>query len=117
MLLDKGFILPSKLVDGSPAFLGTLDPKAGPPTAANDSASVPANGVATIAAFANDRTNDGALLPASFLHGRNGSVQQLPNGNFEYRPFPDFRGTDKFDYWVRNRQGVVAKATVSLTVN
>lgn len=117
MLLSSGFALPSKLVDGSAAFQGTLDPKAGPPTPANDSASVPANGVVTIAAFANDKTNDGALLPAGFLHGRNGSVQQLPNGNFEYRPFPDFRGSDSFDYWVRNRQGVVARARVSITVN
>jgi hypothetical protein len=110
------FAWPTKLLDGSNADQGALDPKAGPPTAANDSASVSANGSVTIVALANDKTNDGKLLPAGHSYARNGNVEHLPNGDFLYKPFPDFRGSDSFDYWVRNRQGVVARATVTITV-
>ena len=110
------FAWPSKLLDGSAADQGSLDVKAGPPTAVNDTASVSANGVVTIAALANDKTNDGKLLASGHGHARNGNVMQLANGDFRYTPFPDFQGTDKFDYWVRNRQGVPARATVTITV-
>ncbi len=111
------FAWPSKLLDGSPADQGSLDPKAAPPSAANDSASVSANGAVVIAALANDRSNDGKLFASGYGHARNGNVAQLANGDFRYTPFPDYRGSDKFDYWVRNRQGVVSKATVTVTVN
>ncbi len=111
------FPWPSQLSNGASADQGKLDPKAGPPTAANDSASVAANGAVTIAALANDRTNDGALIPSGHAFARNGNVMQLSNGSFVYTAFPDFRGKDSFDYWVRNRQGVVARATVNVTVN
>lgn len=112
----SNFSWPSKLLDGSPADQGKLDPKAAPPTANNDSAYVSANGAVKIAALANDRTNDGKLLPSGFTYARNGNVEQLANGDFEYRPYPDFRGTDSFSYWVRNRQGKVSRAKVSVTV-
>ncbi len=111
------FIWPSKLNDGSIADQGLLDPKAGPPTAANDSASVAANGAVTIAVFSNDKTTDGKLLRAGHTHARNGNAFQLANGDFRYTPYPDFRGTDAFTYWIRNRQGVVARATVTVNVN
>lgn len=110
------FSWPSKLKTGAVADQGSLDPKAAAPSLANDAASVAANSAVTIAAFANDRTNDGKLSPASFTHARNGNVAQMPNGDFRYTPFPDFRGTDSFTYWARNRQGVVARATVTVTV-
>lgn len=110
------FPWPTKLIDGSPADQGKLDLKAGPPTASNDSASVSANGAVVIAAFSNDRSNDGKLLQAGHTFARNGNVLQLADGSFRYTPFPDFRGTDNFDYWVRNRQGFVARATVTVSV-
>jgi hypothetical protein len=110
------FAWPSKLLNGLAADQGSLDIKAGPPTAVNDAGSVSANGAVTIAALANDRTNDGKLLASGHGHARDGNVMQLANGDFRYTPFPDFRGTDKFDYWVRNRQGVVARGTVTVTV-
>jgi hypothetical protein len=110
------FPWPSKRLDGTPADQGALDPKAGAPAAANDTASVSANGVVTITALANDKTNDGQLIPSGFTHARNGNVAQLANGSFEYTPYPDFRGVDQFTYWVRNRQGFVSRATVSVTV-
>lgn len=112
-----GFSWPTKTNDGAAANKGSLDPKAAPPTATNDAASVSSNGAVTIAAFGNDRTNDGGLLPAGFTHARNGNVMQLANGSFRYTPFPDFKGQDSFTYWIRNRQGVVARATVTINVN
>lgn len=115
--VPSNFGFPARLVDGTPGDQGALDVKAGPPSASNDSASVAANGAVKINAFANDRSNDGKLGKAGHTLARNGNVMQLADGSFEYRPFPDFRGTDKFDYWVKNRQGVPAKATVTVTVN
>ena len=110
------FAWPSQKLDGSSADQGALDPKAGAPTANDDAVSVPRNGKATIAALANDRSNDGALFPSGFTHARNGNVTQHPNGSFTYAPFPDFAGSDQFTYWVRNRQGVVSRATVRISV-
>lgn len=110
------FAWPAKLLDGSPADQGKLDLKAGPPTAANDSASVAANGSVIITAFANDRTNDGKLLRAGHTFARNGTVSQLADGSFRYTPFPDYRGPDQFNYWIRNREGFVTRATVSVSV-
>lgn len=115
--VPTGFSFPARLLDGAPGDQGTIDVHAGPPSASNDSASVAANGVVRISAFANDRSNDGKLGKAGHTLARNGNVMQLADGSFEYRPFPDFRGMDKFDYWVKNRQGVPAKATVTVAVN
>lgn len=111
------FPWPAKLLDGSPAYQGKLFPAAAAPTAVNDSAQVRANGAVTIPVLANDATNDGLLLPAGFTHARNGNVYQRSNGSFDYTPFPDFTGTDKFTYWVRNREGFVSRATVTVTIN
>ncbi|MCB2112017.1 MAG: cadherin-like domain-containing protein [Parvularculaceae bacterium] len=107
---------PSQLVDGSSADQGRLDPKAPAPTARDDSASVSRNGKATIAVLSNDRSNDGGMTPSGYTYPRNGNVTQLANGSFVYEPFPDFSGSDSFTYWVRNRQGVVARATVNVSV-
>ncbi len=115
--VPSGFAFPARLFDGSAGDQGTLDIRAGAPSPANDTARVSADGSVRINAFANDRSNDGGLKPAGHTFPRNGNIMQLPDGTFEYRPFPDFRGTDRFDYWVKNRQGVPAKATVTVTVS
>lgn len=115
--VPSNFGFPARRVDGSPGDQGTLDIKVGPPVAVNDTANVAANGAVKINAFANDRSNDDRLGSAGHTLPRNGNIMQLADGSFEYRPFPDFRGADRFDYWVKNRQGVPAKATVSITVN
>lgn len=111
------FPWPAALLDGSPANQGKLFPATPPPTAVSDAATVRANGVVTVPVLANDATNDGLLLPAGYTHARNGNVSQRANGSFDYTPFPDFRGADKFTYWVRNREGFVSRATVTITVN
>jgi hypothetical protein len=115
--VPSGFTFPSRLIDGSAASQGTLDIRVAAPSPSNDSASVAANGSVKINALANDRSNDGGLKPAGHTLPRNGNVMQLADGTFDYRPFPDFRGTDRFEYWVKNRQGAPAKATVTVTVN
>jgi len=111
------FPWPSKLRDGSPADQGALDPKAAAPAANADVASVAANGSVVIAAFANDKSADGRLIASGHAFPRNGNAMQRADGSFVYTPYPDFRGNDQFVYWVRNRQGVLARGTVSVTVN
>lgn len=111
------FPWPATLKDGTPAYQGKLFPAAGPPTALDDSARVNANGVVVIPVLANDATNDGLLVFSGYTHARNGNVYQRSDGRFEYAPFPDFSGADQFTYWVRNREGFVSRATVSITVN
>ncbi|MEK7265817.1 MAG: Ig-like domain-containing protein [Pseudomonadota bacterium] len=111
------FPWPTTLRNGSPAYQGKLTAIQTPPTASNDFVQTSANSMVVISATANDTTNDGVLLPSGYTHARNGNVYQRLNGAFEYTPFPDFRGTDQFTYWVRNRQGIVSRATVSVTVN
>jgi hypothetical protein len=115
--VPSGFAFPDRLVDGSAGDQGALDIRAGAPSPGDDAARVAAGGSVRINVFANDRSNDGGLRRAGNTLPRNGNVMQLPDGTFDYRPFPDFRGTDQFDYWVKNRQGVPAKATVRVTVN
>lgn len=115
--VPSGFDFPARLVDGSAGDQGRLDIRAGAPNPANDAARVSADGSVRIDAFANDRSNDGGLKGAGHTLPRNGNIVQRADGTFDYRPFPDFRGTDQFDYWVKNRQGVPAKATVTVTVN
>lgn len=111
-----GFPWPSRLTNGAAAYQGTLDPNAAAPTANNDTASVNAGGSVRIRVFANDSSNDGKLLPAGHTTARNGAAEQRANGDFIYTPYPGFTGTDKFNYWVRNRQGVVSRASVTVTV-
>ncbi|HBS31615.1 MAG TPA: hypothetical protein DEA40_07705 [Parvularcula sp.] len=115
--VPSGFNFPARLLDGTPGDQGLMDVKAGPPAPADDRASVAAGGAVTINALANDRSNDGKLRNAGHTLPRNGNIMQRDDGSFEYRPFPDFRGADRFDYWVKNRQGVPAKATVTVAVN
>lgn len=115
--LDSRISFPSKLNDGSPADQGSLDPKAAPPTAGADAASVAANGSVSIPVLSNDRSTDGKLVHAGYAFPREGRVQQLADGRLKYTPFPNFKGKDSFTYWVRNRQGLVSAAKVTVTVN
>lgn len=110
------FQWPSTRTDGSPALQGVVSTQAAPPSAANDTATVSANSTVLIPALSNDSTNDGVLATAGYTPARNGNVSQRADGSFDYAPYPDFRGSDRFDYWVRNRQGAVARATVAITV-
>jgi hypothetical protein len=106
---------PATRLDGKPAYLGLVNPSAAPPIAVADSASVGANGVVAINAIANDSSADGKRVNA-YTPARNGNVRLLPDGRLEYRPFPEFRGNDFFDYWVVNREGAPSKARVSISV-
>lgn len=112
------FPWPTTLKDGSPAYQGKLFPAAAPPIALDDTAQVKANGAAVvIPVLANDASSDGLLVFSGYTHARNGNVYQRSDGRYEYTPFPDFAGNDQFTYWVRNREGFVSRATVSITVN
>jgi len=113
---STGFNLPDTLLSGASAYQGKIFPAFAPPTANDDFASVAAGGSVTILPMANDITNDGALFEAGYTPARNGNVYQFSSGNFEYTPYPGFTGVDQFNYWVRNRQGFVQKATITVTV-
>jgi hypothetical protein len=115
--VPDGFGFPARLIDGAAGDQDAIDVKALPPSPSDDAARVAANGSVKINALANDRSNDGGLKPAGYTYPRNGNVTQARDGTFDYRPFPDFRGTDRFEYWVKNRQGVPAKAVVTVTVS
>lgn len=115
--LRDSFPWPSKLIDGSAADQGALDPNATPPVAQDDSVTVSANATTVIRVTANDSSNDGALNASGHTYAKYGNVALRRDGDYEYTPYPDFTGTDQFTYWVRNRQGFVDRGTVNITVN
>ncbi len=110
------FPWPATRLDGSPADLGRYRRLVGAPAAANDYLSSPANTPVLIDAFANDTSVDGVVIASGHTYARNGNVRQLASGAFEYAPYPDFTGVDRFSYFVRNGQGFVARAFVTVRV-
>jgi hypothetical protein len=110
------FPWPAMRLDGMPADQGRYRPLVGAPTAANDYVATPANGAVLIDAFANDSSADGVVIASGHTHARNGNVRQLGDGSFEYAPYPDFRGVDRFSYWIRNHHGFVARGIVTVRV-
>ncbi len=92
-----------------------------PPTAADDVASVKANGSVTIDVLANDADADGSLDIATVIVSTppvNGSAMVEADGRITYAPAVDFTGADSFAYTVGDGDGgVSAPATVQVTVN
>ena len=83
------------------------------PVAANDSASVNANGAATIAVTGNDSgLISGIAVTQQPAHGT-AAVDGL---NVEYTPAHDYFGNDNFKYTATGPGGTSAAATVSITV-
>lgn len=113
---DSYFPWPSTRLDGSPADQGRYRPLLSAPSAANDYIRAVANAPVVIDAFANDSSADGVVLASGHTYARNGNVRQLADGSFEYSPYPDFRGVDRFAYWIRSRQGDVARGVVTIRV-
>ncbi|RYG58339.1 MAG: tandem-95 repeat protein, partial [Alphaproteobacteria bacterium] len=70
--------------------------------------------------LANDNDPEGSVLNSasiiSFTQPANGSVTRDASGNFIYNPNNTFRGTDTFTYTIRDAQGDVATATISIRV-
>ena len=70
--------------------------------------------------LANDSDVDGDTLNVNFtpISGpANGTLSVNSVGSFNYTPDADFNGTDSFIYEVSDTDGLVARATVVITVN
>jgi Tfp pilus tip-associated adhesin PilY1 len=87
-----------------------------PVTAADDTETVDEDDTVVVAVLANDAAPDGGVSVQSVGPAGNGTVTN--NGSdVTYAPTPDFSGSDTFTYTVRDVDGDVDTATVSITVN
>ena len=91
--------------------------------AGDDAFSTPFNTNLTITPtqlLANDNDPDGTVLNAaniiSHTNPLNGTLTVDANGNFIYNPNDTFRGTDSFTYTIKDAQGDIATATVTIRV-
>lgn len=91
-------------------------PKEKPPVANADAAATTEDTPVAIDVLANDRDPEGAPLTIiAFNPGAHGSVA-LVDGKLVYTPDADWSGTDSFNYTVQDRAGLMAGATVTVTV-
>jgi len=100
---------------------GPVDP-ADAPAAAADSYVTNQDEPLTVSAsgvLANDTDDDGAenLLASVILDPGHGDLTLNPDGSFTYTPDTGFAGTDYFNYYATDPGGLVASATVTITVN
>lgn len=114
--LGSKFPWPTQRTDGSPGYQGRHDPASSPPALQDDAFVVSADATSFIGVKANDSSLDGALIPSGYTHASYGNVFQRKDGEFEYTPYPDFKGADSFTYWMRDRQGHVSRARVNIAV-
>jgi len=87
------------------------------PVAADDSYTTSEDTPITLNVLANDSDADGnAFLLWGYTQAANGTVSTDVNGNLVYTPNADWSGTDTFTYTVRDSNGGVDTATVSVDV-
>ncbi len=93
------------------------------PVAVDDTASTPKGTPVTVNVVANDTDVDGVIVPASVvvtapLSQRGGAVVNNGDGTVTYTPpRPSFRGTDTFQYTVKDDDGATSNvATVRINV-
>ena len=80
-------------------------------TTTNTNLSISANGV-----LANDTDANGNKMYAVLVSNpSNGVVKMSPDGSFEYKPNPEFSGTDSFTYKATN--GTLAGNLATVTIN
>ncbi len=87
-------------------------------TANPDSVSVAEDNTVNINILENDLAkNMDEIVLDSYTQGTNGSVSKNQNDNtLRYVPRPNYHGTDSFTYTIRNAEGELRTATVSVTV-
>ncbi|PSQ49529.1 hypothetical protein BRD19_03625 [Halobacteriales archaeon SW_7_65_23] len=93
-----------------------------PPTAENDSYTVPEDATLSVSTengtLANDTDPDGDALSATLVSDvSNGSLTLYANGSFEYVPDPDFNGENSFTYEASDGSGDTDTASVTITVS
>lgn len=93
---------------------------ADPPTAVNDSRSIPLNSSITLNLIANDFDVDGdAIEVVSVGSSNNASITLNSDGSVFYSPNPDFQGVDTFIYTLQEtttEEQLTATATVTINV-
>ena len=97
----------------------SVDPVNDVPAAGDDIGTVDeGSGPVTIDVLANDADPEGdSLTVTSAGPASNGTVTVNPDGTIDYKPDPDFSGTDSFTYDVCDSSNDCATATVTVTVN
>ena len=104
-----------------PQTAGNDPPPAGndPPLAVDDAAQTPEDTPVTIAVLENDSDPDGDPLTVTEVsapaHGT-AAPAAAGAGAVRYTPEPNFNGTDRFTYVVRDGSGQTARAAVEVTV-
>jgi hypothetical protein len=86
-----------------------------PPTAVNDSASTANHTPVSLTPLTND-SGAGTLAILSITQPANGTAVLGSNNVVTYTPNGSFNGTDKFTYTMTDSSGLVATATVSVSV-
>jgi VCBS repeat-containing protein len=86
------------------------------PDALPDQASTDEDRAVSVAVLANDVDPDGDALTVISAVAANGSVVIGANGLLTYTPGADFNGQDVITYTIRDAQGAIATATVTVDV-
>lgn len=105
------------IIAGTLVFAPTVF--ADPPTAVNDSRTIPINSSITLNPIANDFDADGdAISVISVTSSNNASVTLNSDGSVFYSPNTDFQGADTFTYTIQETTTEEAQtATGSVTIN
>ena len=105
---------PAGATSTATVVVNVLACSAAAPDLTNDTASTKLNMPVSINLFANDALSTGTFALTS---ADRGSVAQTGLGQVTYRPPTDFSGQARFGYSVTNACGVIATASVVVTVN
>jgi len=97
----------------------TVDPSNDPPVAVDNATTTDEDTPVTIDILANDYDIDGdtVMLGAILSGPSNGTLTTNPDGTVTYTPDPNFTGTDVFTYIVRDPDGLIDTAVVTITVD
>ncbi len=89
------------------------------PSADDETTTTPAGASVDVAVLVGDTDANGDTLTldaAGPTSAQGGTVTVLPGGSVRYQPPAGFRGTDSFDYVVRDSRGATDTGTVTVTV-
>jgi autotransporter-associated beta strand protein len=101
----------------SDEFVLTVLPVNDTPVPADDTATLPEDGSASIGVLANDSDIDGdGLAIQSITQGESGAVTDEGNGMLRYIPAANWNGSDSFAYTIGDGHGGTAGADVHVTV-
>src|SRR5690606_24140991 len=92
---------------------------ADPPTAVNDTRTIPVNSSVTLNVIANDFDADGdGIVVISVDSSSNATISLNPDGSIYYLPNRNFQGTDTFTYTIQEEteEGLTAVGTVTINV-